>query len=130
MRPRTQPTSELTPAVVAILLSGWSAKPAEGASPKDGVFALAGGWGVAAPREGEDDDGAFELFQQRDAGVIRLWRRHEAFLRAEAQRLGIRPSWRVGGRLVSLASTARGNPRDDDDADAKGSRRGGAGDAG
>lgn len=92
------PTTELSAAVVAILLSGWQAMPAEGESPSKGVFALGGGWGAAAAQEG---DAVFDLMEGGDAGVVRLWQRHEAHLRAEARRLGITPStWRVKGRAV------------------------------
>src|SRR5688572_2541418 len=96
----TNPTAELTPAVIAIVLEGWCARPREGGDPKagDGVLALAGGWGAAAPRE---DDGVFDLRQSHDAGVLRVWRRNEAFLRAEAKRLGIAPSWGpIAGRML------------------------------
>lgn len=92
--------AELTPAVVYILLSGWGAKPPEGRdeSETDGLFALMGGWGFAAPR---DDDAPLPVRMHRtDAPVARLWLRHEAFLRAEAQRLGILPSYRVKGGSV------------------------------
>jgi hypothetical protein len=74
----TPAVAPLSPDVVAILLAGWSAKPAGGIE--------------------SEDDGLFDLFSERDEGIARLFREHEAFLRSEASRLGIRPSWHLGGR--------------------------------
>ena len=92
--------AELTDAVVYILLAGWSAKPPEGRdeSETDGILLLMGGWGYAAAR---DDDAPLPSSIARvDAPVARLWLRHEGFLRAEAERLGIQPSYRVKGQAV------------------------------
>jgi hypothetical protein len=82
MKPRISAATELSPAVIAVLLGGWSAKPVASGAPTD------------------DDGLFFELFEANEAGIIRLWRRHEAFLRAEARRLGIEPAFPLEGRHV------------------------------
>jgi hypothetical protein len=43
-------------------------------------------------------DALFDLWQNREAGCARLWRQHERWLRAEAQRLGITPAWPMRNR--------------------------------
>jgi hypothetical protein len=58
------------------------------------VETLLGGWGA---HHGVDDE-LFELYMARHDGIARLWTAHEAFLRAEAVRLGIKPAWRYRGR--------------------------------
>src|SRR5262245_56392560 len=97
MRRKLAGTPPLSPAVVAIVLSGWSAEPPKGESTSDGVFALGGNWGCASPG---DDDGVFDLFQSNEVGVIRVWRRHQAFLLSEARRLGIQPKYAHKGQRL------------------------------
>lgn len=70
-RDQQQP-AVLSPHHVAILLGGWGATPASG---DDGGFR----------------DGLFDLYVENLPGVARRWVEHEAFLRAEAARLGIEP---------------------------------------
>jgi hypothetical protein len=55
----------LPAAVVAILLSGWSAKPPAGAPP--------------------DDDDVFELWSGGEAGCARLWQQNRSYLEAVAR---------------------------------------------
>lgn len=74
-----QEAATLGARTVAVLLGGWSATPPH-------------------PVEGPPDDELFDLFQQNTAGIVRLWREHEAFLRGEARRLGIAPEWTANGR--------------------------------
>ena len=69
-KPRVHAAAELTPAQIYILLGGWSAHPPPGVSD-EGVFALGGGWGVAAPR---DEDDVVDLVQGQDVNVVRVWR--------------------------------------------------------
>lgn len=79
MKPKPSTTAPaLDPGVVAIVLSGWTA-----------VHAAAS----------ESDAACFDLFQSREHGILQVWAHHEAFLRAEAVRLGIEPQWPMpGGR--------------------------------
>jgi hypothetical protein len=81
-KPAGDPRPPLSDGVVAVLLGGWSAHARTGAS----------------------DDGLFELFSQRDQGMAALWRAHESYLRAEAQRLHIKPPYDLpDGRRVFFA---------------------------
>ena len=105
MRLKARPgVAPLSPAVVAIVLGGWGAKPPAGEDDKAGIFSLAGGWGAAASPDDPVEE--FDLFQQREAGIIRVWRRHEAFLRSEAKRLGIVPAFVHNGHLLFYAQWA------------------------
>ena len=90
MKPRQrQIAPELPAAVVVAALSGFSATPLEGPSTE------------------ADRDAIFELFQSGEEGLSHLWRQHEAFLRAEARRLGIKPKDRARGRPMFFAEHAQ-----------------------
>jgi hypothetical protein len=101
MRPRAAPsTAAVSPGVVRVVLLGW---------------------GAAGPLDRDDDDRVFELYQGRDAGIVRVWRAHEAFLRVEARRLGIVPAWTYGrrryffGEYLTRVQHDRAIHDDDDD---------------
>ena len=74
MKRRQTVRRPLSPATCAVLLSGWSATPPAGA-------------GVDV-----DPDDFFDLFDG-DEMIAALWSQHEPFLRAEAARLGVTPSF-------------------------------------
>jgi hypothetical protein len=71
MRIKPSDRPPLSPSVVAVLLSGWTARPPGGRRA--------------------DDPGLFELWQANGAGCAALWQQHAAFLRAEAARWGVAP---------------------------------------
>jgi hypothetical protein len=54
---------------------------------------------------GADDTWDTLYFDGAEAAA-RLWRQHEAYLRAEARRLGIAPSSGIGGRLFFAEACA------------------------
>lgn len=71
LRKRPEPAPPvLSPGIVMVVLCGWAALPVGSGH----------------------DDAVFQLFMDREAGVVSLWRRHEVFLRSEAKRLNIRPT--------------------------------------
>lgn len=106
---------ELPAAVIHVLLSGWAATPPEGESDSDGIFDLGMGSGFAAAR---DDDAPLPTWMLgTDQPIARLWLRHEVFLRAEAQRLGILPTCRVKGRPVFFGEWSCVPYQDRDDSD-------------
>lgn len=80
-------TPPLDPAEVAIVLGGWLARPRDGAG---------------------DTGAALDLFQANVAGVVRLWRAHEPWLRNEARRLGIAPAFGSRGQWFFGEYLARG----------------------
>jgi hypothetical protein len=63
------------PTVRAVLLFGWGILQTVDRVPTDARAPLAALWKAGAP------------------GIARLWREHEAELRAEAARLKLRPTW-------------------------------------
>ena len=59
--------------------------------PASVVRTVLEGWSAGGPAL--HDPELFTLFQERTAGIIRVWREHEVFLRREAVRLGIQPAY-------------------------------------
>ena len=107
MKARVHQPAELTPAQIYILLGGWGAHPPDGSDA--GIFELGGGWGVAECRGDEDD-----IQPGQDAPIMRTGRRYEQFLRIEAQRLAIKPPYRLAdgrelffGEFASLPAAER-----------------------
>jgi hypothetical protein len=90
MKLRPPPAPPLDAATVAILLGGWTAKPLDGTPANTSA--------------------AFDLFQGGELLVLDLWHQHESFLRFEASRLNIEPTYRVGGRLLFFGEVVRPHP--------------------
>ena len=74
-RRRSTPAAPVSAATAGVLLSGWGAPPLGGAEQ----HGFAGGF--------------IELYEPGDAGIVRLWRQHETYLRQEAARFGIKPEY-------------------------------------
>lgn len=94
IRRRTAPPSPVTLSrgVVAVLLEGWAAASMTGPGPDDGQL--------------------FDLFRLRGAGVVALWQQHEPYLRAEAARLRVSPTWGPRSQYFFAEFLAR-DARDD-----------------
>ena len=82
--------SPVSPATAAVLLGGWCAPPLDGLE-----HGFSGGF--------------LDLYEAGGAGIVRLWRTHERFLRSEAARLGIEPEFEGDGgeRLYFAEHIAR-----------------------
>src|SRR5215471_8453318 len=67
------------------------------------IHVLLHGWGVAGPRPVDDDDddewSEIYWFDADGDAAGRLWRSHEHFLRHEAARRNIAPSFGPGGSM-------------------------------
>ena len=73
MRLRQETAPKLPEVVIVMALRGWSAIKELG------------------PLSPADSTAAFEAFRGNEQFMARLWRAHEPFLRAEAERRGIQP---------------------------------------
>jgi hypothetical protein len=91
MKPRRNGAAALSPAVVMILLDGWGAKLVgeDDGRSDPAVFALAGDW------LDEDSEADAPVALSSERGVVKAWRTHEVFLRAEAKRLHISPGYEL-----------------------------------
>lgn len=79
MRPKVKADAPpMTDKVAVVLLGGWMCEPPGGASP---------GFG----------DGFMQLAQLTEPELVALFRAHERYLRSNAERLGIQPTWDGGG---------------------------------
>ena len=85
MRPRQPAAAPLEPDVVAILLGGWLAEPPGGRERQAGFT-----------------PGTLDVFSGNLPRVAELWHQHEAFLRAEARRVGVAPEFILPGGAVGF----------------------------
>jgi hypothetical protein len=78
MKPRRSSAPNPRSDVAAILLGGFGTPPLDGVKHHGfgGMF--------------------FQLYEDGDEGIARLWRDHEQYLRSEAMRYGIQPAWDTG----------------------------------